>query len=403
MFDTSRRRAVSLLSLGVLALALAAAPAGEPTRQRFKVTVEDQTKTETVGVALPIDPTPHIRIGMGQNETFGLSVDGKRLTFSTDGGSVQTMVKIDNQVFVFGDFNQGKFIEQRKPLGKGSQGRERIGNRCTWECRKIRITQTLEVVPSRPGNKVASGSKRRLDVCRATYVIENKDSQPHTVGLRMGHDMYLVNNDGCLFAAPTVPGKVLNGYMLKGKELPEYVKVLQQPDLKNPGYTAHFTFKMGTRIEGPEQVSLTGLGACFGGYDIPAMASGDTAIGIFFQTKPLNSGAKREVGYAYGEGMATNPDNEGKVAVAVAGSFEPNKQFSVTAYVEDPVQGQTLTLDLPDGMQRLEGKAMQVVPLSADTGTSLVTWRGRVLKTGNYPVRVRSSTGVTHTKVVTIE
>jgi hypothetical protein len=185
--------------------------------------------------------------------------------------------------------------------------------------------------------------------------------------------------------------------------MPEYVKVMQRPDLKNPLYTSTFTFKMGTRIEAPDQVSLTGLGACFGGWDIPAMASGDTAIGIFFNPRKVSPGGKREVGYAYGEGLATNSDSEGKVGVAVAGSFEPNRQFSVTALVEDPVPGQTLTLELPDGMERLEGKAMQPVPVSADTGNSLVVWKARVLRPGTYALQVRSSTGAVHTKTVTIE
>jgi hypothetical protein len=387
--------------LGV-SLGLTLLHGGEPTRPRYKVTIQGDTRTETVGVVLPIDSTPHIQIGMGQFESFGLTVDGKRITFSPQGGSVQTLVKIDNQVLSFGDSNQGKFIELRKDLGKGPQGQRRIGNRSTFETRKVRITQLLEVVPSRPA-KNSLGGKRRLDVCRATYILENKDSQPHNVGIRMGHDIYVVDNDGAQFAAPTVPGKVLNGYMLKGKEMPEYVKVLQRPDLKNPLYTSTFTFKMGTRIEAPDQVSLTGLGACFGGWDIPAMASGDTAIGIFFNPKKLNPGGKREVGYAYGEGQATNPDNEGKVGVSVAGSFEPNRQFIVRALVEDPVAGQTLTLELPDGMERLEGKAMQPVPISSESGNGMVAWKARVLRPGTYDLRVRSSTGAVHTKTVSIE
>jgi hypothetical protein len=387
---------VSRLVLTV-AITLASQLPGSPVR----VTIQDENKTEAVEAVLPIDPTPHIRIGMGQNETFGLSVDGKRLTFSTDGGSVQTMVKIDEQVYIFGDLNQGRWIDLRKPLGKGPQGQQRLGNYSTWECRKIRFTQVLEIVASRPTKNVITG-KRRLDVCRATYIIENKDTNPRNVGIRVGHDMYLVDNDGCLFAAPTVPNRVLNGYMLQGKELPEWVKVLQRPDLKNPLYTAHFTFKMGSRIEAPDKVSLTGLGACFGGWDIPAMASGDTAIGIFFSPKKMVAGGKREVGYAYGEGLASNPDNEGKVSLSVAGSFEPNKQFTIAAQVDDPMPGQTLTLELPEGMERLEGKEMQSVPVLADSATSMVVWRARVLKTGKFAINVRSNTGSTNTKIITI-
>jgi hypothetical protein len=401
-FHGSQLSARALICLVALSLTLAGLSAGEQSRPKYKVTIQGDTKTETVAVTLPIDPTPHIQIGMGQFESFGLTVDGKRITFSPQGGSVQTLVKIDNQVFNFGDPAQGKFVELRKDLGKGPQGQRRIGNRSTWECRKVLVTQVLEVVPSRPGKNAVAG-KRRLDVCRASYVLENKDSQPHEVGIRMGHDIYVVDNDGAQFSSPTVPNKVLNGYMLKGKEMPEYVKVLQRPDLKNPLYTSTFTFKMGSRIEAPDQVSLTGLGACFGGWDIPAMASGDTAIGIFFNPKKVNPGGKREVGYAYGEGQAANPDNEGKVGLAVAGSFEPNRQFTVTAMVEDPLPGQTLTLELPEGMERVEGKAMQPVPVAAEIGNSMVVWKGRVLRPGSYNLRVNSSTGALLTRNVTIE
>src|SRR5262249_47116429 len=94
---------------------------------------------------------------------------------------------------------------------------------------------------------------------------------------------------------------------------------------------------------------------------------------------------------------------EGKVSVALGGSFEPNKLFTVTAQVDDPVPGQRLTLDLPPGMERVEGKEMQVVPPpSAATGSSLVLWKAKVLRLGQFPLRVRSSTGVTQTKNITI-
>jgi hypothetical protein len=125
---------------------------------------------------------------------------------------------------------------------------------------------------------------------------------------------------------------------------------------------------------------------------------------MYWDPQKIPANGKRELAYAYGLGLAGNPENEGRVELALAGSFEPKKQFTVTALVEEPVPGQTLTLELPEGMERLDGKAMQVVPMpSAVTGNSIVTWRARVTQTGEFPLRVRSSTGVTHTKVITIQ
>ena len=65
--------------------------------------------------------------------------------------------------------------------------------------------------------------------------------------------------------------------------------------------------------------------------------------------------------------------------------------------------GQTLTLALPAGMERVEGKRIQPVPPPAgEDPQCLVMWKARVLQTGRFPIRILSSTGVTQTKIVTI-
>ena len=65
--------------------------------------------------------------------------------------------------------------------------------------------------------------------------------------------------------------------------------------------------------------------------------------------------------------------------------------------------GQTLTLDLPKGMERVEGKQIQPVPApTTEDPHCLVMWKGRVLETGRFPIQIRSSAGVTQTKIVTI-
>ena len=47
--------------------------------------------------------------------------------------------------------------------------------------------------------------------------------------------------------------------------------------------------------------------------------------------------------------------------MGLGGSFEPGKVFNISAVVADPALGQTLTLELPKGMHRLEGKDVQAV------------------------------------------
>ncbi|HYT91711.1 MAG TPA: hypothetical protein VEL76_23560, partial [Gemmataceae bacterium] len=217
-------------------------------------------------------------------------------------------------------------------------------------------------------------------------------------------DTYVITNDGCLFAAPTIPGKILDGIVLKDKQLPPYLQMLQVPDLKNPGFVSHLTLDLGSRLEKPERLVLTRHGSGFDGWDMPAnMAGGDSAIGVFWEPKELKPGGKREFAYGYGQGIATSPENEGRVQLALGGSFEPGKLFDVTAYVTDPAPGQSLTLELPAGMVLVEGKECQPVPeVRDDEVTSMIRWRGRVLRPGEFSLGVRSSAGTTQRKTITV-
>jgi hypothetical protein len=329
--------------------------------------------------------------------SYGLTGEGgKRLTFAA--GSAQTNFLIDNQT-LFPNSVQ-------RPLGPGPRGKPRHGVTQTWVQGDLHITQTMEIVPGRRGEKVAPGTRRFLDTPLVRYVIENKGNRPHSVGTRVRIDMFNVDNDGPLFAAPaTMPGKVLDGVVLKGpKQVPPVLLSLQRPNLQAPGNIAYFTFKLGSKLEGPGRVVCTWHGAPYNVWDVPAMnANGDSDIVLYWEARPLQPGGKRELAYAYGEGIAGNPESAGKVTVAFGGSFVPSKVFTVTAYVDDPVESQSLTLELPDGMEYVEGKAIQPVPPpSPDVNRSVVLWKARVLRPGRYPIRIRSSGGVTQTQTVTI-
>jgi hypothetical protein len=394
----SRVTAAWLLTLPVI-LAAAAPAWGQASSVRVKIDSEALKVTEPVS---PVDPVTHIRYGFSPNMNFGFMVDGQRITYNINGTTGNTMVRIDGADHYYGNA-PGQFTSRNQPLPPGPFGKKREGTSATWTVDKVHVTQVIEVVPSKVPPKAKPGAKRRRDTCVIRYLIENKDTRPHKVGVRNMIDMLIVNNDGALFASPTThPKRILDGIELRGKAVPEYLQVLQVPNLENPGFVAHFTFKLGGRAVNPDRVVMTGLGAG-GGWDVPAvMAGGDSAIAVYGSPREIKPGGKLEFAYAYGQGIASNPEDEGKVSLAFGGSFEPKKLFTVTAYVDAPVEGQSLVLDLPAGLELVEGKAVQPVPPPGERGTSIVLWKARVLKLGHFALRVRSSNGVTYTRNITV-
>jgi hypothetical protein len=378
------------VGLFLLTAALACADPGAAQPPPVQVTFRDEQPVVAETTAA-LDPVRRINY-----QPSGLGAAVRTETNQTLHLGHAPTVKVDDMI------NPGPRVEYANralPAGKGGKVRE--GFESAYIYGDLRVTCTVSVVPTRP---VARGAKRRRDAVLIHYVIENKGQRPHTFGLRVYMDTYVIDNDGALFAAPTIPGQILDGRVLKGKELPPYLQILQRPDLKNPGFVAHMTFDLGSRIDRPDRIVLTRFGAGGGAWDMPVFqAMGDSAMGVFWEPKAIKPGGKREIAYAYGQGIATSPENEGRVQLALGGSFEPGKRFDLTAYVTDPAPGQSLTLELPEGMALVEGKASQPVPEApGDEASSLVRWRARVLRPGHYAVRVRSSTGVTQGKLITI-
>ena len=383
-------RVVGASVLGLLGML---AGAGEPGRAPVKVTVEDE-KAIVIETALPVDPTPRIRF---TPSGLGVQVrdEGNRQLHL----SSMTMLNVDGQVLQAGQ--GGRFEKVNQTLPRTPGGRVRQGYVTVYHQNDLRITQTSEVVATKPSER---DRKREMGTVLVRYTVENIGKQPRKFGLRQYFDIYIITNDGAMFAAPNFPNKILDGIELKEKTLPDYVQCLERPDLKNPGYVAHLTVDLGSSIEKASRVVLTRHGAGFGAWDMPAIESmGDSAMGVFFDPKEIKPGGKREFGYAYGKGIAVAPESEGRVEVRLGGSFEPGKLFTITAQVHDPVAGQALILELPKGMSLIEGREIQPVPLPfTDPPQSLVTWKCRIHELGRFPVKLRSSTGVTQTKIITV-
>ncbi|MCI0638249.1 MAG: hypothetical protein L0Y72_21155 [Gemmataceae bacterium] len=399
----SRIRWTAALSL-LGSLCLLSMAASQDSVAPVKVVIADG-KTVAQEPTLPLDPTPRITPGYAGGLYFGLSCEGKRICCSPQ-GSIWSTMRVDGQEIQPGGGPGDVANQPPQQLPPGPFGKKRLGSIITWTASGIHVTQTIELVPSKILGKAEPGQKRKLDTARITYLVENKHAKPISLEWRVGIDIMVNNNDGALFASPTTePGKILNGVELKGDKLPEYIQVLERPNFQDPGFVAHMTVKHGktSKAEGPSRVILTNLGAFGGGWDIPAVQAGDAACAIYWAPKTIRPGEKRELVWAYGGGVASNPENEGRVTVALGGSFEPGKLFTISAFVDDPVPGQSLELELPPGFTRIEGREIQPVPPPSNTGTSMVLWKARVERMGDYELKIRSSTGVTQSKNISIQ
>ncbi|MCS7045599.1 MAG: hypothetical protein NZO58_04505 [Gemmataceae bacterium] len=344
---------------------------------------------------IPLDPYPHAQVSSMGNLMINVRVNGKMLHL----GAIQTALKFDGRVLQPGAF--GRVLGQNQPLPRQPGRPARRGFMSVYEINKVEITQLVEVVATKPPK---AGDKRRLDAVLVRYLIDNKDSQPHEVGVRVWMDMYIVDNDGALFAAPNRPKQVLDGVELRDKDVPDYVQVLQRPDLNNPGFVAHFSYNLGWAFERPNRVVMTNLGGAFGdGWNMQVMqAMGDSAYGFYWDPKPIAPGKRRSLAYGYGQGLCGNVDEDGHFTLALSGSFEPGKSFTIAAQVQDVGPGQYLCLELPPGMELIEGRELQPVGSPDDSGNAMVTWKARVLQPGKHVIRVRSNSGVTQGKIVTI-
>ena len=82
--------------------------------------------------------------------------------------------------------------------------------------------------------------------------------------------------------------------------------------------------------------------------------------------------------------------------------YDAGKIFTITAHIEHPVRGQFLTLELPAGLERVEGKEIQPVTVFSEITDSFVAWRVRGVRPGEYACVVRSNTGMVQSQRIQV-
>ncbi len=400
----------------------------------------------------PLDPVEYVRIGFNDqkrdnlpvvvNMTFGLAMSQepdprapggfKLLTYDPFGRTNNTCLQVDGKQTLFGTFG-GKWIVQNEALPRPSPEAPSPGRRSVWRTLDgdIDITQDVELI--------RGDLSRKLDTCLVRYTLTNRDSRRHEVGLRFLLDTFIGANDGVPFTIPGSPDLCDTQRDFKtAREVPDYLEALEKEDLAHPGTVAHLRLRLGKQIEPPGRVTLghwpnQRLSRLPGHrgllvrdhmtlWDVPvlpmkALAESnirwedgkkippDSAVTLYWEPRPLEPGQSRVVGFTYGLGQASSGESKGKMLLTVGGRLVRDSEFTLTALVSHPAPGETLTLELPAGLQVRSGTEQQAVPPVPPDSTrpiSTLTWKLIATKAGVYTVKVRSSRGAAETKTITI-
>ncbi len=358
----------------------------------------------------------------------------KRLTYFPKGTSNNTCLRLDGQEYLLGSGKHGRWSEYSITLGK-TDDREREGKTSVYVYpkEKIRVTQTVEVVPGDQPAKVDFRGKnqwvRQLDTVLVRYEIENTGDDDHQVGLRFLLDTFVGASDGVPFVIPGQGGLCSTMKHLKNsKEIPDYLVALEKPDLKDPGTIARLSLHQ-KGLESPGRVTVGAwphysLKSETGGemarghmtlWDVPllSMQAGgrkDSAVVMYWNERTLKPQEKRVVGFAYG--LARLAQTGGKLGVLAGGNFDKGQTFTVTALVKRPDKGDTAMLKLPDGLALAEGTATKTIPALAgkspsrsgksDTPFSPVAWKVKSTKEGLAQLTVELSSGESQDLTVSV-
>ncbi len=318
----------------------------------------------------------------------------KRLTYEEKGSTNNTCVKIDGNEYLFGNTGgYGKWIKKEKPRGYG-----RIGWDSVYEIvpDKIVVTQSVDLVPG--------DHTQLLDTVLVRYIVENQSKSSHTVGLRVMLDTFIGANDGVPFAVPAGEGTkdrlVDTLASFEQKEIPDYLQAMERPDLVDPGTVAH----LGLKLPGYEPLQKMILCRWPGNKDMgwetdPLQPmridteKPDSCVVLYWPYEAMNGAATpRKMAFTYGLGSVSGAGGgDGKIALTTGGSTRPGREFTVTAYVKEPQEGQVIRLILPQSFALVQGHDAQKKVGVGSGNLAQVSWRVRSAeRPGQYVIEAAS-------------
>jgi hypothetical protein len=90
--------------------------------------------------------------------------------------------------------------------------------------------------------------------------------------------------------------------------------------------------------------------------------------------------------------VASGEQAQGRIGLSVGGTLVRGYDFTVTALVSDAKPGETVTLELPEGIKLVRGDQTQTIPPpSTASGHSPVSWKVQAEKAAFYDIKASLS------------
>ena len=265
----------------------------------------------------------------------------------------------------------------------------------------VEITQSLRIVPGAQTNK--------LDTVLVRYRIENRGNKNLTIGFRTLLDTFIGSNDGVPFLIPGDSELCSSSKIMNGAGVPDFLQALENNDLNNPGTVANLSL-LNPGLEKPSKITL----GCWPDYrlnkilndgekckeaftlwDVPVgnintLNPADSAVTMYWEPTLILPFKTREVGYSYGLGTFAGSQGQGQLALTAGGSFAPNGEFTLTAYVSGHTSKDTLDLILPEGVKLIEGSLK--TSLRDSQSKYAISWKLKAPSSeGDFSFKIKSS------------
>jgi hypothetical protein len=322
-------------------------------------------------------------VGTTGGDPTRASDDNKVLIYgSSEPWTSFTTVSIDGKAWVFGGPTQ-KRAGKSAAYGTVTQPPTASGGDtivCASRLGPVEVTQELSFA--------RSITTRMLDTARINYVVTNKDSAVHAVGLRVTLDTMLGDNDG----APLRIGDraVTAATSLSGAALPDYWQAFDS--LSSPTVTAQGTLRA-PNVRPPDRMIAVDWGTAADhpwDFDLPnrdftraGEAELDSAALLIWDPQPLGAGESRTYTTFYGLGGITLSPGGLSIGVTapaeVSLSYGEVQPFSVVAYIENSggfeARDVAATIELPAGLTLVSGaNPSRAITALAPKATTSAAW-----------------------------
>lgn len=350
-----------------------------------------ESRSASSAIKPPPPPEKLVEVCFAEDGRFGLTAtigdpgrtddDGKLLTYDFQGRTNSTIVSVDGETPFF--------------IAKTDSSGDVIVTEGMFK--NILFNQTVSLI--------VSPYTQMMDTIKVEYTAKNLDSVSHNVGLRVMLDTLIGDNDGVPFIVAGRDAVTDQGIEFRGTDVPDFIQAIENPDFANPGLVVKITFR---GLDGivPDRVLLSGWPEANAEWDyfekmggtgsqfVNLRGKSDSAVGIYYEPRVLQSGEQIKTVFLYGLGDLKGGKN---LALIVPANIQLKEQlmrsegntFWITALVMNPEDNMQVSLQLPAGLNLVPGQeSRKQVKRTPGQSYNQVSWRAEARATGMMEVKV---------------